>query len=328
MSSSKQVRANRRNSRRSTGPKSPKGKAIVARNPIRHGLLSGLRVLPELESQEEWETHLAVTIENLQPVGYMEELLAERIAFHWWRLRRAVRFERDSVAAVLEDAEEGSGMFVDQWIDDKRVRVSRLAQAKDKVEMATHWHSVLGNLGDLPSDKIVGTGEDLLERVCDAANVTYGELLPRLYQLMGWETDGGKKYAGEWVVEDLRKLIRGLSQHSRASPSRLRRTMTTRARLAIERAEQEHADLVRKLRRYRQQHVFLDSYAQESLMRHEGQIERAVHKSMHELERIQARRQGAMVAAPVAIDVDVNHSDNGKYIAAAPSHGPKRKRSQ
>ena len=38
MSSPAKARANRRNSIKSTGPKSATGKAIVARNPLRHGL--------------------------------------------------------------------------------------------------------------------------------------------------------------------------------------------------------------------------------------------------------------------------------------------------
>lgn len=38
MTSPAKIRANRRNARRSTGPKSSAGKAITARNSLRHGL--------------------------------------------------------------------------------------------------------------------------------------------------------------------------------------------------------------------------------------------------------------------------------------------------
>jgi hypothetical protein len=40
MASQAQIEANRSNSQKSTGPKSPKGKRKVSQNPIRHGLLT------------------------------------------------------------------------------------------------------------------------------------------------------------------------------------------------------------------------------------------------------------------------------------------------
>jgi hypothetical protein len=44
--STKQVEANRRNARRSTGPRTRTGRAVSCRNALRHGLLSTLAVLP------------------------------------------------------------------------------------------------------------------------------------------------------------------------------------------------------------------------------------------------------------------------------------------
>ena len=47
MGSERQVEANRGNALRSTGPKTPAGKRVVARNAVRHGLLSRELVLPD-----------------------------------------------------------------------------------------------------------------------------------------------------------------------------------------------------------------------------------------------------------------------------------------
>ncbi len=40
MTSKKQEEANRRNSQKSTGPKTPKGKAVVKYNAMKHGILA------------------------------------------------------------------------------------------------------------------------------------------------------------------------------------------------------------------------------------------------------------------------------------------------
>jgi hypothetical protein len=46
MASDKQMRANRQNARKSTGPKTPEGKAVARLNALKHGLLSQQILLP------------------------------------------------------------------------------------------------------------------------------------------------------------------------------------------------------------------------------------------------------------------------------------------
>jgi len=41
------------------------------------------------------------------------------------------------------------------------------------------------------------------------------------------------------------------------------------------------------------------------VMRYESHLSRIFHRDLHELQRLQALRQGLPVAAPFAIDVDV-----------------------
>ncbi len=48
MTSPAKIRANRRNAQRSTGPRTRDGKAIVARNALRHGLTLGVWDMPSL----------------------------------------------------------------------------------------------------------------------------------------------------------------------------------------------------------------------------------------------------------------------------------------
>ena len=39
------------------------------------------------------------------------------------------------------------------------------------------------------------------------------------------------------------------------------------------------------------------------ILRHEGQLERSFFRNLHELERIQARRQGMVVPPPIAVTI-------------------------
>ena len=55
------------------GPKTAQGKAVVRWNATRHGISSPQPVVSGLEKQEDWETHLEGIMENLSPVGHLED---------------------------------------------------------------------------------------------------------------------------------------------------------------------------------------------------------------------------------------------------------------
>ncbi len=92
MTSDKQTEANRENALKSTGPKTPEGKAAVRLNALRHGLRSEEILLPgeDEEALRELGERLR---EELQPVGELENLLVDRIIAAYWRLRRLGRVE-------------------------------------------------------------------------------------------------------------------------------------------------------------------------------------------------------------------------------------------
>jgi hypothetical protein len=92
MTSEKQVRANCRNALKSTGPRTPEGKAAVRMNARTHGLRSQEILLPREDEAafEELSAHLRA---ELQPVGVLEGLLVDDIVAAHWRLRRLRRVE-------------------------------------------------------------------------------------------------------------------------------------------------------------------------------------------------------------------------------------------
>ena len=92
MTSDKKAEANRRNALKSTGPKTPEGKAAVRHNAVKHGLLSQDILLPGEDETALRELGERLKIE-LRPEGELENLLVERIVAAHWRLRRLGRVE-------------------------------------------------------------------------------------------------------------------------------------------------------------------------------------------------------------------------------------------
>ena len=87
--SQRKLLANRRNALRSTGPRTPSGKAVAARNAITHGLLSRRVVMPT-EDYDEFAAFSTTLLDELAPVGPTESFMATRIVASAWRLRRVV----------------------------------------------------------------------------------------------------------------------------------------------------------------------------------------------------------------------------------------------
>ncbi|MBI2842383.1 MAG: hypothetical protein HYX78_03185 [Armatimonadetes bacterium] len=102
------VEANRQNARLSTGPKSDAGKAAVKWNAMKHGLLAKevvIRTGDGKESRAEFQTLLTLLADDLQPEGVLEEMLVEKIAVCYWRLRRVVRCEVGEIRGALDTHE-------------------------------------------------------------------------------------------------------------------------------------------------------------------------------------------------------------------------------
>ena len=70
MTSEKKIEANRRNARKSTGPRTQEGKNAVRLNTMKHGLLSQQVLLPEEDADALRELDSGLRAE-LQPVGIL-----------------------------------------------------------------------------------------------------------------------------------------------------------------------------------------------------------------------------------------------------------------
>jgi hypothetical protein len=92
MTSSKQIEANRRNSLKSTGPKTETGKQNSRCNAIRHGLTAET-VIGALEDAEDYKAFEAAITADYDAQSAVERELVLRLASLLWRLRRATIIE-------------------------------------------------------------------------------------------------------------------------------------------------------------------------------------------------------------------------------------------
>ncbi len=102
MATEAQIRANRRNAQKSTGPRTSEGKAAVSQNAIQHGLLTRQNVISS-ESQADFDLYRERMLSELAPASPMESMLAERIVTLSWRLKRTGRIQNQAIDALNAD---------------------------------------------------------------------------------------------------------------------------------------------------------------------------------------------------------------------------------
>jgi hypothetical protein len=121
MASAAQIAANQANAQKSTGPRTPPGKAMASRNSLKHGLAGRGIVLPEAEEKAVAERFIDWRRSYAVRAPHEEFALREMV-------RESVRIERCN----LEDVALRGRMVdraVDSWDDDRRIAAEELGRA-------------------------------------------------------------------------------------------------------------------------------------------------------------------------------------------------------
>jgi hypothetical protein len=102
MATLSQIEANRRNAQRSTGPRTPEGKAASSMNALQSGIHAESSVIPGEDAAA-----LAALTERLyqdcQPQTEIESILVDNIIRASWRLRRFDRIDAELLIHAIED---------------------------------------------------------------------------------------------------------------------------------------------------------------------------------------------------------------------------------
>ena len=296
--SDKKSESNRANAEQSTGPRSESGKIVVALNGVVHGLRSAKPVLPSLgETDEDWERHRDLMVADIAPEGTLETGLAERIALGFWRLARGNTIEQKSLTATIETfrwngirsvlLEEGRK----KYNESTEAAIERLIGHRDQQRMiADLWELVEHGADDLPVDP------------CLADDLLYASLPSHMWK----DCADAFEEKFQSLPEDLGNLRSMLKWLANQTSLNTEEFIRSRSLLALERAENADQTVSRiEQRGELAAYVgLLESDVLSKLSRYETAIHRAIQRDLHELQRLQARRQGEPVLAPISIDVN------------------------
>ncbi len=126
MATKAQIKANRKNSKKSTGPKSPSGKAKTKLNGLKHGLRAQEVVLPT-ENLAEFQAFVDAWMADWNPPTMARAQLVEDAAVAAWRKKRCVRVEAARISKRIRLSHA-------KWDRDEQARVDALVEPLGDLE--------------------------------------------------------------------------------------------------------------------------------------------------------------------------------------------------
>jgi hypothetical protein len=137
MTSAKRIRANRRNARRSTGPRSEAGKQRSSMNALKHGLDAQTVVLPG-EDESAYQSRLEAWTADCPPRDVLEQALLEQATRLSWQLDRADRVQAAQLTERIQlaaTAETPPGVDAEVEELGKRLSAGQPAPVFDRAEV-------------------------------------------------------------------------------------------------------------------------------------------------------------------------------------------------
>ena len=288
--SPEQLAANRRNAQKSTGPKTPEGRAVSKMNALKHGifskevLVSGLNIK---ESRRELEELYERFWQQYGPVGPVEEMLVDQIVTAQWRLRRVLRAESGEIALNVDDG---------AWQRSRpnlQLQVMRWDLAGDAVHAMQD--SAMGNR------TLAGWLREVRAHLVKDGELTSADV--QRFVFHGNPNIMSKK------MEALR--VR-LSPNSESADDAARRAEAKKEALGfidrelnmVEWAQghcQKREDAEEEARQAAA--VLPSPEVLDKIMRYETTLQRQMYRALAQLERMQRMRQGEAVSAPIMMEV-------------------------
>jgi len=305
--SKKQLAANKKNAKKG-GVKTPEGKAVVKYNALKHGLLAKeivITVGEGAENPEEFQSLLNNLMEELQPIGSIEEMLVEKVASAYWRMRRAYTYEvgliRSELDTVMDDfykEENWQGNKVHRTdkeildrIKEEDAEIESWKRAQEKIEKLNKQNKPLSSIFDLEEvwDRLILTDDDIIsleDEDVDFDTLSIEELKGHLNNTLGWSD------------KEIWDKLKGLCEE--------RLLYHSNQKAELEKEKQKNTLMIQVKKKLGNVPT---SDNLDRLLRYETTIERQFYKALHQLERLQRLRSGDNVPPPLEGNLDVNISN-------------------
>ena len=278
----RKVQANRRNALKSTGPKTSEGKRFSRWNALKHGLLAQEVVISEgmgAEYRAEFRNLLRQLRHDLEPSGTLEEILVEKIAVCYWRLRRGLRSEIGEIRNDREGAAHEINMSL-----ALETEFAKALDVPDRPErLRSNFYGVEFLLEHL--EKFRAEAEETGSLSKDSRQ--------KLTEYFGDRLGGASKLKGAGSGASEREAAIGL-------PGNLLKTLDEEKETLKELYYELRGKEIRQMREGRANFSLPD--ATDKILRYETALERQLYRALHQLERKQRRRQGEPVPPPVSVE--------------------------
>ncbi len=288
-----QLAANRRNARKSTGPKSAAGKAVSKFNALKHGLLAQSVVVRGHqfeESTSEFKKLCQAYYLHLAPVGPLEQMLVGQIVTAAWRLRRAPTAESGEIALSVDTGcwERENQNPLPLLLGDIPVMESLVTRLMRSVRGCRYLiHCLRGVREDVDRNgKLTDAGlKDFKWSLRDDPN----DMVKKLEQFRVWLSANPEKLKPEALR----------TRHKEDVMNYLNRKIREFEFCMDLRQEREDAE-----EQARQTAAVLPSAeVLEKILRYETALGRQLFLAMNQLERLQRQRLGENIPAPLTMDI-------------------------
>jgi hypothetical protein len=108
------------------------------------------------------------------------------------------------------------------------------------------------------------------------------------------------------TVADLLECVKAVAKHAGENMEAVLSRLVTVAKEKLEREKKEYEGRTAEFQRYRRSLFLPRDEELDKVIRYEAALERSFYKAMHELERLQAARNGQAVSPPLAVDVSLS----------------------
>jgi hypothetical protein len=281
------VQRNRQNARKSTGPKTQKGKEQSRWNAVTHGLcVKNHRVFPFKENQEELRKLYARLVNDRQPVGDLEESCVEQIAMCLWKRKRAwnaenaeIRLGEEDILEKVRDLHEGQLMT-----QGDRIVMALLRSAEREIE----------SIGEL--------SEDLKAKIF-AAGPQLPELWPDFQEAAEEAAEERDQESANRIAKEKRLTVDAVKKVQAINPTWQRERARFVALTTIEGADWFMRQAYEPARQLSERRLLAEFGRREipdygpvdKIIRYAAANERELHRAVDILEDLQRRRKGEPV---------------------------------